>query len=87
MLQGRTPLHHAASASAYKIAKLLLLYGSKPTIEDSQVRAFAHVCAVDAALKKVCCLCHRILHHSQYAATTSSKNAILAMLQACSSLP
>ncbi len=32
------PLHHAASASAYKVAKLLLLHGSKPTIEDSQVR-------------------------------------------------
>lgn len=40
MLQGRTPLHHAASASAYKVAKLLLLHGSQPTVEDSWVRIF-----------------------------------------------
>jgi ankyrin repeat protein len=46
MLQGRTPLHHAASASAYKVAKLLLLHGSKSTIKDIQVRAFAHVHAI-----------------------------------------
>lgn len=46
MLQGRTPLHRAASASAYEAAKLLLLHESKPTIEDSQVRASAHARAI-----------------------------------------